>query len=82
MNAVSFCKIARGNRRHFGCGRDTGGRPVRSSEEVPVMGMEQRGRHVRFQNNLQPKGMIDYYETKSKPITNLFAWLLAYPRNE
>jgi RNA-directed DNA polymerase len=38
------------------------------------MKMERRVKHVRFQNYLQPKGMIDYYETKSQPITRLMVW--------
>jgi len=38
------------------------------------MEVERRARHVRFQNNLQPKGMINYYETKSQPITRVMVW--------
>jgi len=30
--------------------------------------MERRTKHVKFYNNKQPKGMIDYEETKSQPI--------------
>jgi len=30
--------------------------------------MERRAKHVKFQVNKQPKGMIDYDETKSQPI--------------
>lgn len=36
--------------------------------------MERRVKHVRFQNYLQPQGMIDYYETKSQPITKAMVW--------
>lgn len=36
--------------------------------------MERRTKHVKFQTNLQPKGMIDYNETKSQPITKLMVW--------
>ena len=38
------------------------------------MKMERRVKHVKFQNFLQPKGMIDYYETKSQPITKVMVW--------
>ena len=34
-----------------------GGRPICSSDEVPVMGMERRNRHVWFQTSLQPSNL-------------------------
>ena len=36
--------------------------------------MERRAKHVRFQNNKQPQGMIDYEETKSQPISRMMVW--------
>jgi len=38
------------------------------------MKAERRVKHVKFQNYLQPQGMIDYYETKSQPITKVMVW--------
>jgi group II intron reverse transcriptase/maturase len=38
------------------------------------MNMERRAKHVKFQTNKQPKGMIDYDETKSQPISRLMVW--------
>jgi len=38
--------------------------------------MEGRAKHVKFHISLQPikTGMIDYYETKSQPITRVMVW--------
>lgn len=38
--------------------------------------MERRAKHVKFHISLQPikTGMIDYYETKSQPITRVMVW--------
>ena len=44
------------------------GRLSRSSVEVFVINMERRAKHVKFHNNKQPQGMIDYEETESQPI--------------
>jgi len=52
----------------------TGGRLSRSSDEVFVMSMERRAKHVKFLINKQPKGMIDYFETKSQPINRWMVW--------
>ena len=39
------------------------------------MKMEQRAKHVRFSKQFTTvKGMIDYYETKSQPITKVMVW--------
>jgi RNA-directed DNA polymerase len=39
------------------------------------MGVERRSRHVQFQKLFTTvKGMIDYYETKSQPITRAMVW--------
>ena len=56
--------------------RTSGGGPDRSSEEALVMSVERRVWPVSsfmILNNLN-KGMIDYYETKSQPITRLMVW--------
>jgi group II intron reverse transcriptase/maturase len=36
--------------------------------------MERRAKHVKFQTNKQPKGMINYEETKSQPISRIMVW--------
>jgi hypothetical protein len=81
IGTSELCIVLQNRKRKqtsFGCGRDTGGRLIRSSDEVPVMGMERRDKHVRFQNNLQPKGKIDWYETESQPM----ALVIGISRNE
>ena len=34
-----------------------------------VMDTERRAKHVIFHEMIQPKGMIDYSETKSQPVS-------------
>lgn len=56
-------------------GTDNGGRPTCSSDETFVMRVERRRRLVQFQNeDTTGSGMIDYYETKSQPITKVMVW--------